>query len=458
MLRNIVTLFLFTSIVVTCNSKDYIIKGEIKGIEKSHVFLAQVYGEELTIIDSLKVNHDKINFSYDSLPTGLYKIVLKKKPPYHFSFALIINQEDIRFSTSIQSAEEDMNIKKSDENKIYYEFLRKDQSFHQKLQLLIPVIDNYPDKEDYYDQTVEEYTNIQKKRQNYINNIIEKYPNAFVSRILKIEQTPFVPADMTGEKRIDFLKKHFFEPFTLADTLLLRSNVYNRLVIDYLSLYRQRGNSPREQEEAFKEAVDKILLHAYINQDVYEFILNYLIEGFERFKMENVLGYIAEEHINKLQCESDEKKTLERRLEGYKKMAVGKTAPDFEITGFRGKHIKLSDVSDKYILVVFFSSDCKHCRKLLPKLNDLYEEKYKDKLKVVAISLDKNRENYVEFLSGKEYDWVNYCDFKGWNGAIPIQYNIYATPSIFLLNTQREILAKPITFNEIKKDLSRLDE
>ena len=50
-------------------------------------------------------------------------------------------------------------------------------------------------------------------------------------------------------------------------------------------------------------------------------------------------------------------------------------------------------------------------------------------------------------------EWMNVCDLKGWDGKAATDYFIYATPTMFLVDKNRKLIAMPKTIEELKKIL-----
>ncbi len=61
----------------------------------------------------------------------------------------------------------------------------------------------------------------------------------------------------------------------------------------------------------------------------------------------------------------------------------------------------------KVVLVNFFATWCPPCKAEIPHLNNL-QEKYKDKLKIISILLEKNRSNedVVEFMNEHDIEFT----------------------------------------------------
>ena len=94
---------------------------------------------------------------------------------------------------------------------------------------------------------------------------------------------------------------------------------------------------------------------------------------------------------------------------GLKKMLEpGETAADFEIQTLEEDDYKLSEViGDKVVFLLFWSIFCQPCQEEIPVIKELYEKVGKDKLVVVAVSLDGDR----RIPAIKKYIKKNNLDF-----------------------------------------------
>ncbi len=458
-------LFIYCLCIVSCvnNAQDFQLKGELENDAGGKVFLAGYHGDQYNIIDSVEIKNNSFTLPLHKhyLP-GLYRVIFGKKHKQasrnndRYKVDLIFNNEDIHFKTTLPVKTDSIIMLSSKENKLFYELLDKEQQYKKKIGLLSPVIHHYPDDNDFYSQLEKEFISVQKEYRKMLFHWIEEYPDSYFSKIVKVNIPPFIPPDLDQQAQYAYLKEHFFDDMDFNDTALLRSNIYTKKIVEYISLHRERYLSPGDQEDAFIKAVDEILLKAYINEQVYDFVLNYLVDGFEKFKMEKVLNHIAENHVNKSKCSTDDYATLKKRLSAYQKLAVGKIAPEIDITTDENKQFTLSDTDRDYILLIFWASWCSHCNKAIPEIYEMYSSDKGTAFEVLSVSLDTNKTAYETLMKNKQFKWINYCDFKGWDSPLAIKYNIYATPTMFLLNKNREILAKPITVYELKKAIAKL--
>jgi hypothetical protein len=71
----------------------------------------------------------------------------------------------------------------------------------------------------------------------------------------------------------------------------------------------------------------------------------------------------------------------------------------------------------------------------------------------MTVSIDTSRNEWVTFIREQKLNWLNGSDLKGFNSEPADEYNIFATPTMFLLDRDKKILAKPISYRELEQDL-----
>ena len=238
---------------------------------------------------------------------------------------------------------------------------------------------------------------------------------------------------------------------------MLHAPVYTFKLIDYLSLYQDNTLTKEEQEAAFIEAVDHIMVNVAMDEELRNFVVGFLLDGFVLLEMEAVQVHIAENYLDE-SCESDVVELVLSRMEGYKRMGPGQQAPDFVIRDVEGKNHQLSMLEHSYVLVLFWSSTCQACSKLMPELNDWYLSENNFDLEVVAVSIDTSAVSFEHSHQQLNPAWITVHDPLGWNGKLSSDYNIYATPSLFLLDQERTILSKPASFRQLLRALRKLED
>ncbi len=441
-------IFCLASFVV---SSQGVFDGTIYRYGGNKIFLLSIYGEKLTVIDStFSDSAGHFRFSLAGHLPGMYRVKWDKE-----AFVdLVWNNEDVQFNTSIKNPEDSLTIISSLENQINLAFLKLDRINQSKLQLLMPLVDYYPVKDAFYTSVTNEFELIQRLQQKYFDSLAKLYPNAYAVRVARVYQTPFLPAALNKDDRLNILKQHYFDRVDFKDTALLYSMVFANKAISYLSLYSNNRLAQKQLEAEFIKAVTIMLSAASVNARVFKFWLDYLVGGFDKYHLDEVITYIADNFQDPYACEDQQRKTaLQKKLETFKKIAIGKISPDIEISDNLGKPVKLSGIVSEYTLVVFWSTECVHCTAMMPRLKEFYDQQKPKRFEVMAVSIDTSKAAWVTFLKVHKLNWINVSDFKGFSGKAADDFNIYATPTIFLLDREKKILSKPISIRELEEAL-----
>ncbi len=451
--KNMQRLILLCLVFLTLSSlsQEFKLNLTIDSVLQKDIYLATFYGEKNNIIDTAVPNKQgkivfKMKPEYNS---GMYRIFLDK----NIFFDVIYNKENIEIKTVYDDLFGQMEIVSSSENKIYYEFLKRGNDYRRKFDLLAPLNDYYPRSDSFFREAREKYIFVQADFLAFVDQTVKKNPNAWVTKLIRQKKPLFYDPSLDEIGRREYAVEHYFDNMDFTDVELIRSNLYTTIAIEYMSLYSNPNLNQEQLETEFIKAVDKIMLEASGNSIIYEFIVEYLVGGFERFHFDKVLDYIAENYKPE-QCENEERKNdLQTRLEKYAELSVGKPGPEFSVPDLNGTITKLLDVKSEYTLVLFWASWCPHCAESLPQINQIYQSVSRDKLEIIAISLDKEKPEWETAVAELNFAWKNCCDFKGWDSQVAIDYNVYATPTMFLLDKNKNIVAKPITFSELKNAL-----
>ncbi len=312
-------------------------------------------------------------------------------------------------------------------------------------------------KETRHDSAVNRYNFLQSGRIRYMDSITGLYPDLYAVRIMNSFRAPAIPGEMTHRQRIDTLKACFFDQAAIDDPLLLSAPVYPFKLIDYLSLYKVDTLSREQQDREFIGAVDQIMLHVPDQEELRAFVVEFLLEGFELLDMEQAQLHLVEHYLDQA-CETDLVELIYARMEAYKGMARGQRAPDFLVRDIGGASFRLSDLSAPYVLVIFWASSCDHCQDLLPELQKWYLEENRIGLEVVAISIDTSVSEFNQYIENLKPPWITVHDSQGWYGKVPSAYHLYATPSLFLLDSEQTILARPVGFRQFQRAIRKLQE
>jgi hypothetical protein len=75
--------------------------------------------------------------------------------------------------------------------------------------------------------------------------------------------------------------------------------------------------------------------------------------------------------------------------------------------------------------------------------------KENDKVKVIAFSLEKDAIGWISFKKTLP-NWHHVLGLNKWQNKIARTYNIISTPSYFILDANKKIIAKPTELKDVK--------
>ena len=451
--------------------QGYKIKVKINGISDTTIILGHYFNKSMYPDDTIWVNNKGTGKfkGKNSLPGGMYVIFL----PNTKFFELLIN-DDQKFYVETDTVDfiENTKIKGSDENSVFFRFQKYMKSLSlraEPVKKMIMETDDRAEKAKY----VRDMENINKERTSYIDSIVETNSGTFIAKFLKATVDIVVPDPPKDEEGnvIDstwqyyYYRNHYFDNFDISDARLLRTPIYENRIMNYITQV-----VPQIPDSIIPE-VDMLIDKAHADSSLFRFMLIRLFNFYGKSNimgMDAVLVHIAEKYyINESWWSSDKFiEDLKDRINKIKPLLIGAPAQDFELvhvpsqhfieaindTALKkfphiGKHFNLYNVNAEFTVLLFWEADCGHCKKVVPELYNIYQNNLKDNnVKVIAVSTlfgEEGKVKWVDFVNKyKLYNWIN-----AWNPysyEFKVKYNIMATPQIFLLDRNKNILAKNI--------------
>lgn len=131
---------------------------------------------------------------------------------------------------------------------------------------------------------------------------------------------------------------------------------------------------------------------------------------------------------------------LHQRVNAATQFSIGGYPPDFMQEDPNGQPLRLSDFKGRYLLLDFWASWCGPCRRENPNVVKLYN-KHKDKgFEILGISLDNNKQRWLNAIEKDQLTWPQISDLKGWSNVVAQQYQVTSIPKTFLLDPEGKII------------------
>jgi peroxiredoxin len=449
-MRNIFTyilvIFCFTEI------QPQTINIYVKNLNQKNAQLSYLKGENFVKTDSIftpVMGEFHYKFAQGGAHAGFYRLIFTNSKWIDF----IYDYEDVNLHADANNMQDSITSSGPETNQIYYAFLKLNKQYKVKTDLLQFMLAKYPADDEFYNTAKGKLVQLQRDYLNFVNVTSQKNPKSFIARYIKSVQLPATDTGMPVEKQLSYLKAHCLDKINFNDDDLIYSDAFTNKSIEYLTLFRNPQLPKDLLEKEFMGAVDTILNKAKVNALVYQHITEYLIDGFKKFGFDQIIDYIVDNYVIKDDICLDEKlqNSIQRRMDQAKHLKIGSVVPRIVIPDATGKKVDLAEIKGENTLIIFYASWCPHCQELLPKLNDLYVKNKDMKMKILAISIDTSKSDWLNFVRKNNLGWINVSDLQGWNGKAATDYYLYATPTMFLVNSKKEIVAKPINIEEIRK-------
>jgi peroxiredoxin len=186
---------------------------------------------------------------------------------------------------------------------------------------------------------------------------------------------------------------------------------------------------------------------------------NYVIQDLHSLKVAaSALNSIfpQSEHVKALYANTQRLMAQEKNLKLKDFISEqGENSPNISLPNISGTTVSLSSLSAKVVLVQFWSALNRDSRIQNEALVELYS-KYKSKgLEIYQVSVDTDRNAWMNAIEEDGLGWINVGDMKG---SIPAlnNYNIRAIPANYILDGERRIVAKDLQGPALDQAIGKL--
>lgn len=441
--------------------EGYSINVKITPLKNTKVYLYNYYGkaDRFQMADSASLN-DKSEgvFKGNKKMFGGIYILVSDKRARLMDFLMPDNQY---FSIVTDTAQPDKGvITGSQENTLYQGYAKFLETTGPKKYALEQQFRAAKTKEDSAELR-KKILAVDKEMQQYREDVIKKYPESMLASFFNTMKRPEPPTELPvkadGSKDSSFpyryIQEHFWDDVNLADERLVRTPFFEDKMDEYYKYY------VAPSADSIIKEVKYMLLYARESKEMYRYLLAKFTNRYinpEIMGQDRVFLYLFREHYLKgdttILTEKDKKTVMDRGWNLWFNQ-INEPAADLDLVDAKGKRSTLYEVKAPYTFVIFWDPNCGHCKETIPKVDSIYKAKWKAMgMKIYAVNIDDaTLKAWDEFISSHHLEeWTHVYQPKAVRekenaeGKMNFRqaYDVYKTPTLYLLDEHKRIIAK----------------
>jgi thiol-disulfide isomerase/thioredoxin len=422
------------------------------------IYLAKYTGKKLYYNDTTVAGKKgEIKFKTKARKGGVYSLVL----PGPKLFELVIgDNESIQIELDTLDLIGKAKIVKSENNKVYYDYLRFIDGQKKKLSNLQTARQNATNPQEEA-QITEQINSLDAEVKTYMKKLVEENPNLFVAKLIKMSdvvELPEPPRDAQGNItdslfQYRYYRDNFFRNIDLRDDRTAASPLFGQKLEQYVTKV-----IPQTPDSIIKYA-DLLAKKVEGKPELTKLIVSYIADyygrsqfmGMDRVFVHMVENYYMTQNFDWIDAENLEK--LTDRAMKLKPTLIGNKAPALYLADTTGNnYTHLYSLQADFTILYFWDPTCGHCKKVTPKLAELVKkDKYKG-VKVYAVNTDIENKEWIKYMNKNDISiFTNVSDTPKRPDPFRSIYDIYSTPKVFLLDAEKKILAKQIDVEQIEE-------
>jgi thiol-disulfide isomerase/thioredoxin len=437
----------------------------ITPVKNQWVYLGFYYGKIKALADSVRLDENSTGHfkGKDRLPGGIYFLVSPKK---EILFEILIDK-DQHFSITADSG----NIPAA----LQFEGSLTNQQF-QKYSLFAGIngsemagiqekLSNHPPKPDSI-ALIERSKVLSARMQAYRDSAIKSDDSSFLALLFKAMKEPAIPpvSQLPGGKYdtqyvFQYYRNHYWDGISFADERLVRTPFFEQKVDKYFN------ELVVPQADSIIREVDNMLLQARTSSEMFQFLLVKFVQQYvnpQYMGQDAVFVHLFEKYINAGRAPfftPQYREFIDKRAYSLMANLIGKPAAELKLIDTSGKQHSLYDIQAPYTVVVFWDPTCGHCKEVVPKVDSIFKAKWaKMNIKIYGVKVDGSKEDWIKFIH--EHDLKNWehvyqstaqhdAETKAGLPNFRQLYDVYSTPMLYLLDKDKKILAKKLTYLQI---------
>jgi len=494
---------LFTLMLISSTIYAQDISFKITGQKDTTVHLVKYFGKKLFYADTAQIENGFVRFDGKKQKAGilalylpgenLLEFIYNEEPEVHIEAALP-NLMGTAKAVAFKRKKKNELKPVSRENTIFLNYVQFINSKRQAADAKRRELEGHEKGSQMYDQISEQIKDINTSVQEYQKNIAENLKELLVSSIVRMSmdiKIPDAPLDAEGNVidsnfRFNYYRTHYFDNIDLNDDRLVRTPVFHNKFTNYFS------------KNMMLQHWDTVIYHAFdfcdrLNQDsdIFQYCVSWITSNYEQSKimgMNKVFVHMGKRYYCSTNAEGespahwmpkDKLNDLCEKVDTHFDLVMGATPPNLILRDTTDKNwIDFYSLDNEYTILYFWDPECGHCKKITPKLQTLYEKKWKKRnidIFAVGKAVGEDFEKWKTFIKKNNLEFINvgvtanlydsamvnaglfvprYTTLKSLN--YQKTYDIYATPKVWVLDKDKKIVAYSLTVSQLENLMDRL--
>lgn len=408
------------------------------------VVLFDTKGAEHARVDSVPVRDGAFAFPKRDRPMGFYQLAVNDSDRVD----IILDPREARVELEFTGhpLQEHISIPRSDENRTLWEYKWISRANQQRIREIkaqreaaSPVDHDLLLRLDSAERAAMD------DKEARLDALLEKRPDSFFAKVVHADRALMaaVPAGWPG----------IAKAFAWNDPGLLRSSIYSKAVMAALQ------NAPQDRPDAFERASDSLLMWTRSDSDCWAYTRSLLVRLFAQYGPDNVAQYVVDTYVTGPGSLMPAGPEVMEAAADLLKVTIGARAPMVRLPDpLTGDTLELADALGRnaYTCLFFYSSTCDHCHAQMPGLRELYAERKGRGFELLGIALDGDTTEFAGTIATERINWPSYSELRGWGSPAAKAFVVKSTPSLFLIDRNGIIRAKPMDHQELRLLLSQL--
>ena len=462
-MKKFLSLFIAATFVIAATGQGYNIKLQ-SNFKSGIVYLTYYMGKDFILQDSSAVsNTGRSIFKSDKkLPGGIYVIVF---PGKRLTTDFLIDKEQAINIVADTNHLDKIIITGSPANVLFKDYQAFVAVKGKQLQDERTAYTNAKTKEDSSRHELA-YKKYSKELNDYRTGIVTNKPTSMMAALLNALKEPAYPSKIpvTHQDSVDnynYYKKHYWDGITFMDERIVRTPFFLPKLETY---YRQ---VIAQSSDSLIKDIDYKLLLARTNPEMYKFLLNWFTDEYISPKymgQDAVFVHLYEQYHSKgitTWLNEKQHEAITRRAFMVMANLIGEKAADLEFMNTADKPTSLYNVEADYTIVVFWDPSCGHCKEEIPRIDSIYRANWQKKnVKIYAVlsEAEKLKGEWITYINAHNItDWINVyqtkesveAETKEQKPSYRQLYDVTLTPTLYLLDKEKRIVAKKLTLEQI---------